>query len=230
MPAIAAISFDADDTLWDFEAAYAVAIAAVADRLTEEGARRADGPVTGEWLTGLWQEGRDAAPDIWLSTLRKQSFSRAIESSGQRADPARVDGLFDWYNERRWSALRPYPEVVEVLDALAGRFVLAVTTNGNTDPAKVGLGGYFACVTSPEQSGFRKPDRRAFRHTAARLDLQPARVLHIGDHLLHDALGAKEAGLQAYWLNRRTTGGPASERAAGAGIREVATLAALLEL
>ncbi|GAA1959654.1 HAD family hydrolase [Kitasatospora viridis] len=231
MPGIAAISFDADDTLWDFNASYAVAIAAVADRLTEEGVRRADGPVSGEWLDELWTEaGQAAPPGTHLRELRKASFGAALERGGRSSRPDRVDELFDWYNEVRWAELRPYPEVVSVLDELAGRFVLAVTSNGNTDPARVGLGGYFACVTNPERSGYQKPDARMFLHTAAGLDLEPARILHVGDHLQHDAVAARAAGLQAYWLNRRTSGGPASAQAAQAGIREIATLTALLEL
>jgi putative hydrolase of the HAD superfamily len=227
---IAAISFDADDTLWDFGASFAVAITATADRLRAEGLRRPAGrAVTGEWLAELWTVAAAAAPGASLEATRKASFALALEECGQPADAERIAELFTDYNEIRWDALTPYPEVVDVLGALAERYPLAVTTNGNTDPARVGLGSYFSCLTTPNGSGFQKPDPRMFHRTAECLGVDPARMLHVGDHLAHDALAARAAGLQACWLNRLGPG-PDSDRAAEAGIREIPTLAALLAL
>ncbi|MGC0318670.1 HAD family hydrolase [Kitasatospora acidiphila] len=229
LPPIAAISFDADDTLWDFGASFAVAISATAERLRAEGLRRPSGSVTGEWLAELWRVAEAAAePGAGLEVIRKASFTLALEECGQRADPERIAEMFTTYNETRWAAMKPFPEVVEVLGALAERYRLAVTTNGNTDPARVGL-DYFSCVTSANESGYQKPDPRMFYRTAERLGVDPAQVLHVGDHLAHDALAARAAGLQACWLNRLGPG-PESRTAAEAGIQEIADLTALLAL
>ncbi|MCC9308284.1 HAD family hydrolase [Kitasatospora sp. RB6PN24] len=229
LPPIAAISFDADDTLWDFGASFAVAIAATAGRLRAEGLCRPGGPVTGEWLAELWTVASAAAePGATLEAIRKASFTMALEECGQPARPERVAEMFTTYNETRWAAMKPFPEVVAVLGALAEHYPLAVTTNGNTDPAKVGL-DHFSCVTSANESGYQKPDPRMFHRTAERLGVDPAHVLHVGDHLAHDALAARAAGLQACWLNRLGPGAE-SRAAAAAGIREIADLTALLQL
>jgi putative hydrolase of the HAD superfamily len=228
MPPITAISFDADDTLWDFGTAMALALAVSVARLDAEGVNRPDGPLTVDWLAEVRDETCRAMPGATLDESRLAAFEHTLERCG-RPDAALARSLFDEYTRERHGGLTLYPEVREVLTALAERYPLAVTTNGNTDPAAAGIGELFAFVTNPYESGFQKPDPRIFHRTAERLGADPATVLHVGDHFLQDALGARDAGLQARWLNRRGPG-PTSERAAAEGIGEIPSLRVLLDL
>ncbi|MCX4746314.1 HAD family hydrolase [Kitasatospora sp. NBC_01287] len=228
MTSIAAISFDADDTLWDFGTPYRAALAATARRLTAMGLRAPHGPVTADWLDALRARAAAALPGGTLDDIRTAAFEAALAACG-RPDPVLAREVFTEFTRERHGGVTPYPEVPAVLAELAARFPLAVTTNGNTDPAAAGLGGVFRCVTNPYESGFQKPDPRIFHLTAERLGVPPAAVLHVGDHLDEDVLGARAAGLHARWLNRRGPG-PGAERAARAGITEIPALTALLVL
>jgi putative hydrolase of the HAD superfamily len=63
------------------------------------------------------------------------------------------------------------------------------------------------CFISSE-AGFPKPDRRFFEFAAAQLDLPPAEILLVGDDWTNDIQGARAAGWQAIWLDRKALGGP----------------------
>jgi putative hydrolase of the HAD superfamily len=51
-------------------------------------------------------------------------------------------------------------------------------------------------------------------------------VLHVGDDLALDVLGARSAGLQAYWLRRA----PCEPLEAGSGVTTVECLASLADV
>ncbi|WP_414840922.1 HAD family hydrolase [Enterococcus saccharolyticus] len=53
------------------------------------------------------------------------------------------------------------------------------------------------------QVGIAKPDVRLFRHVEQAMSLVPEETTYIGDSYANDIVGAKDAGWQAIWLNRR---------------------------
>jgi FMN phosphatase YigB (HAD superfamily) len=53
--------------------------------------------------------------------------------------------------------------------------------------------------------GFPKPAREIFQRAASLLAVAPASILHLGDSLEEDALGARSAGFQALLLDRKAT-------------------------
>ncbi len=71
--------------------------------------------------------------------------------------------------------------------------------------------------------GWPKPDPRFFGAAAAQLDLPPGEILLVGDDWTNDILGARAAGWQAVWLDRRAAGGPEP------GIRGLVDLLPLVE-
>ncbi len=229
MPPIAAISFDADDTLWDFGSSMRAALAHSARRFTAEGLRGPQGEVSVDWLSRLREEVAARLPEATLDDIRRAAFAEALTRCGANPEGL-AEQYFQEYVRERYFGLTLFPEVRAVLTELGSRLPLAVTTNGNTDPAVVGLGDTFACVTNPYESGFRKPDPRIFHLTAERLGVDPAAVLHVGDHLTEDAVGARDAGLQARWLNRRAHLMNGVRHPASVGIQEIPTLAELLTL
>ncbi|MGB2079709.1 MAG: HAD family hydrolase, partial [Vibrio sp.] len=49
--------------------------------------------------------------------------------------------------------------------------------------------------------GYAKPNRQMFDLALAELNCEAAEVLHVGDHLISDVQGAKQAGLSACWIH-----------------------------
>lgn len=79
----------------------------------------------------------------------------------------------------------------------------------------------FEVVIASGDVGFAKPDPRIFMLAAQQLDLAPERCIFVGDKRDVDALGARAAGMQGVWLNRRMLPAP------DALVPQIATLAAL---
>ncbi|MCX8070970.1 MAG: HAD family hydrolase [Candidatus Binatia bacterium] len=69
--------------------------------------------------------------------------------------------------------------------------------------AEEGLASLFPVVIDSALVGMRKPERAIFELACAQLECEPEEVLHVGDSLEHDVLGACGAGMYAAWLNSR---------------------------
>ena len=68
------------------------------------------------------------------------------------------------------------------------------------------LGVTFASVLTAQDIGSYKPAPRNFDALlaqAARLGIEPGRLLHVAQSLFHDHVPAKAAGLPTVWINRR---------------------------
>lgn len=75
---------------------------------------------------------------------------------------------------------------------------------------ELGLADHFATILCSAEVGAAKPDQRIFAEASARLGVDPARILHVGDSLIDDYAGAGTAGLRAVLTDR--------ERSADGGI------------
>lgn len=100
-----------------------------------------------------------------------------------------------------------YPDVKPGLRALRDMgYHLAAVTNGYRvyqEPLLEGLGilDLFERFISPETVGVAKPDPRIW--TMGIAPNEGRIVLHVGDRLTDDILGAHHAGLPAAWLSRK---------------------------
>ena len=90
---------------------------------------------------------------------------------------------------------------VQLLEQLASRFPLVAITNGNADIQKMGLAHCFQFALRAGPDGRMKPYPDLFETAARRLQLSAQHILHIGDHVRSDVLGALNAGCMAAWLN-----------------------------
>ncbi len=106
---------------------------------------------------------------------------------------------------RGWGELRPWPEVGEVLGALARRETpLAVVTNcsvplGRQAAERVGVP--LAAVVTAEEAGFYKPRPEPYRAMLDRLGTDPARTLFVAGSPA-DIPGASGVGMPVFWHNR----------------------------
>lgn len=67
--------------------------------------------------------------------------------------------------------------------------------------AIAGLGWEFAHVVTSESCRAYKPRAEMFRAALAALDCAPSEVMHVGDSLGSDVLGASRSGIHVAWVN-----------------------------
>lgn len=195
---LGALTLDLDDTLWPIGPTLARAEQALADWLAREAPATAAAWPPARMLVLREQVGR-AHPALAhdLSALRRLTLEQALRSAGD--DPGRAGEAFEVFLAAR-QRVDLYPGVAEALDRLAARWPLYALSNGNADLAKTGVGRWFRGSLSAREAGVAKPDPRIFHQACQRLGQTPAAVLHIGDDLRADVLGARAAGLRAAWL------------------------------
>lgn len=198
---IRAISLDLDDTLWPIwptiERAEKVLHEWLEIHAPMTAALFSNPQALREIREGMVHLRPDLKSD--LSALRRESIRLAIYRAGE--DPRLADAAFDvFFAERQRVTL--YPDALPALEFLAGRYPLVSLSNGNSDLRLMGLEGFFRASLTAREFGVGKPDPRIFHAAAGALDLTPAEVLHVGDDILLDVLGARNAGMQAAWANR----------------------------
>jgi FMN hydrolase / 5-amino-6-(5-phospho-D-ribitylamino)uracil phosphatase len=199
---IRAISFDADQTLWDFRGVMERALARTAAGIAE---RYPHLEVTGAEL----QEIRDAVAVGYrgkphsLAEIRRESFQVALERGGVEATEAVSVSkvLADRYLTVRFEEIEMYDDVRPMLDALGQRFRLALISNGNTDPDRCGLPGVFDAVVLGPDHGIEKPHPKMFEMAAERLEVTTVEMLHVGDSAV-DVIGANGVRAVSVLLDR----------------------------
>jgi putative hydrolase of the HAD superfamily len=67
---------------------------------------------------------------------------------------------------------------------------------------ELGLAAFFQEILASAEIGSEKPDPQIFQEACRRLRLAPERVLHVGDTLVDDVQGARQAGIRAVLLCR----------------------------
>lgn len=219
---VQAITFDGDGTLWDFETAMADALERAAAALREAGLAQAEGlAVSADWLRSVRNEvaAEEAMRRRTMEEIRRASFAEAIrrcEGASGRHDSALCDKVYEDYMRDRFALMELFGEVRDALALLSGRFRLALVTNGNTTPNRIGLDGIFDTVVLAQECGIFKPDPEIYAHTARLLQVAPSDCLHVGDHPVEDVTAAAQAGMRTVWLNRD---GRTDARADGADLK-----------
>jgi putative hydrolase of the HAD superfamily len=134
-----------------------------------------------------------------LSALRRMTLARALRDSG--GDPALVDAAYEVFHAVR-NQVECYPDSLDALARIAAKVPVAALSNGNADLARIGIARHFAFCLHAREHGAGKPDASIFLAACARLDCVPGEVLHVGDHVEMDVVGAARAGLRSCWINR----------------------------
>ena len=197
------ITFDMDDTLWDFQSAMENALTVTLERLRDMAPGDAARQLTVQRMMAIRDEvaselGEGATTQ---EEIRYTAMVRTLERVGFRARGA-AEELYRLYWEARVAGARPYDYVAGVLAELKGRFRLGIISNGNNTPQMVGLDDVFDFTVFAHECGFPKPDPRIFEFALAKFGDKPESVAHVGDSLPSDVLGANNYGALSVWLNR----------------------------
>ncbi|AEG92662.1 HAD family hydrolase [Ramlibacter tataouinensis] len=198
---IGAISLDLDDTLWPIWPTIERAEKVLHAWLVENAPMAAALFSSPSALRDIRAHMAAQRPDLKhdLSALRRESIRLALYRAGE--NPLLAEPAFEaFFAERQRVEL--FGDVLPALEFLASRYPLVSLSNGNADLERVGLARYFQAAISAREFGVGKPDPRIFHAAAGAVDAVPAQVLHLGDDVLLDVLGALNAGMQTGWVNR----------------------------
>ncbi|MFI6814044.1 HAD family hydrolase [Nonomuraea sp. NPDC050328] len=221
--------FDIDDTLFDYTSSEH---SAVVGHLTAEGLLgRFPSPeaAVARWRDIMEEEyARFLAGEVTFKEQQRLRTARFLGELGIEAEDP--DAWFAGYAARRnekWSA---FPDAAPALEALAGRYRLGLISNSSIEHQRgklsaIGLSGFFeeSVILCSHEYGCAKPDPRIFVAGCELLGMEPGEVAYVGDKYDVDALGAKAAGLRAYWLDRKAGGTHVEE-----GITVITSLAELV--
>lgn len=197
---VQAITLDLDDTLWPF-APIGARIEQVlhAWMLEHSPATAARFPI--EAMRALREQVFAEHPQLIhdLSQLRRLTLQRALQESG--ADPALLEPAYETFYAAR-NQVECYADSLAALERIAARVPVAALTNGNADLERIGLSRHFAFQLGAREHGAAKPEASIFHAACQRLGVPALEVLHVGDHIEMDVIGAAQAGLRSCWINR----------------------------
>ncbi len=225
---VSIVSFDADGTLWAFEATMRASLAKTADFLGCRDERLAG--LTVDHLIGLRQQvaGRHRGAPLTMEELRRRSFAEAVRTAGIDDDDL-VDQTTAFYLDARFAGSILYDDARSTLDLLATRFALVLVSNGNSDPDRCGLADVFRSVVFADRIGVAKPDPGIYRRLLDEMGCEPSQVVHVGDSLVNDVDAAASLGLRTVWLRRSAVPLAHVPSRADATIHALSELPALLE-
>lgn len=129
---------------------------------------------------------------------------RAVSFTLERAGIEHTSAEVEWL-VAQIETLKPFPEVPEALQRLAGKYELVILSNGDRDmleAAKPHLGHSFDATISVQEAGYFKPHRKTYETAAKILGLSPLQCMHVANHAF-DCVGAKAAGMRAAFIDRR---------------------------
>ena len=199
---VRAISFDADDTLWDFERVMRHSLKCVLEELVRLRPKVRERLSIEEMIAIREEVGEELKGKVVnLEKVRLAAFRETLTRIGM-PDEALADHLNGIYLRHRFEDVELYDDVLGTLDALQGKYVVGILSNGNSYPEKCGLGGRFRFVVFAQDHGVAKPDPRLFHIAVDRAGCDPRSFLHVGDSLEDDVEGANMAGVRSVWLNR----------------------------
>jgi len=199
-PPIRAITLDLDDTLWPFAPIALQIERALNDFFREyspQTARMYPPERMHELRARIWGEHPELAHDV--QALRQMTIIQALRDSN--GDAALLEAACEVFLRAR-NSIRFYPDTLAALARLSAKVPIAAITNGNADLSRIGLDHLFTFRLSACEYGAAKPDPGIFHAACARLGLAPHDVLHVGDSIEADVLGATRAGLRSCWLKR----------------------------
>lgn len=197
---IRCITFDLDDTLWPVLPVIQNAELAMYEWLVANYPRIGDNFESVTALNGLKQQTFLDNPSLRhdLTALRKKLLSNAAFQSGY--GDRLIEPAFRVFWEAR-QQVEFFPTAMPLLDTLKPHYQMGSITNGNADLEQVGLAEHMSFHVSAETAGFAKPDAAIFLTAAEAAGVKPKEILHIGDDLEADVMGALDVKMSALWFN-----------------------------
>jgi YjjG family noncanonical pyrimidine nucleotidase len=201
------IFFDLDHTLWDYEKNSFETLQEIFNNFNLKNCGVND-------CTDFQQQFRKVNTELWdlydrevitSDVIRAERFKRILEH-------------FDVYDENLCTHLSVtylndcpkkgnlFPHAIETLQYLSQHYQLTIVTNGFEDTQNVKLTAgnvqhYFDHIITSQKAGARKPSKTIFEYAMRVNNVKPSEVVMIGDNLITDIGGAKNAAIDTVFFN-----------------------------
>lgn len=201
------IFFDLDHTLWDYETNSAETLEELfhQHKLHEKGVSSLP-----DFLktfvkinTHLWDQ-YDTGK-IHRDVIRNERFHKILLELGVDDYDFSLNFSKDYVSESpKKGAL--IPNAMEVLEHLSPRYPMVIITNGfeeiqSTKVASAGITHYFKNIVTSARAGHKKPAKEIFEFALAENGFKAHEAIMIGDNLLTDIAGAKNASIDSVFFN-----------------------------
>jgi len=197
---IKAILFDLDDTLWAIHPVLERAEKRMHEWLMAHAPKVAQKNSIADLRKrreAMMQQESRYRIELW--SLRYASLVQAFHEAGENS--AGVDRAMAIFGKAR-SEVTLYEDVIPVLTKLQKRYATGSITNGFANLQQIGIAHHFQISIAAHQLGYAKPDAKIFHLACQQLQVLPEEAVFIGDDPEMDIVGAKNAGLHAFWINR----------------------------
>lgn len=138
-------------------------------------------------------------------TILEGRFAEFLEKYGR--DPSVAPAFNEAYQGCLGDVVQPYPNAIETVQALRGRVIQAIVTNGTvkTQHSKLKTSGLDKLVDKifiSDEVGWEKPDIRFFDCVLKYFEAyKKDEILIVGDSLTSDMRGGNNAGIRCCWYN-----------------------------
>lgn len=217
---VKAIYFDLDDTLCGYWTAAKIGLNRTFADNPDHG--RTVEQMLRHWSDEFTEFGATMGSSTWYpqycksgETTREELMRRVLERIGIY-DLELVRRLSHTYYVERHAALELFPEAMEVLEALHGRFPLGLITNGPADIQRQEIETcqvekFFDHIFIEGEMGFGKPNPEVTRRATEAMGVEPNEILMVGNSYKHDMVPAIEGGWRTAWIRKPTDVAPSSK-------------------
>lgn len=197
---IGAISFDLDDTLYDNHPYMMIAEQRLISFIHQQFPLAADKEL--KFWRSCKAEVLANAPEFAsdMGLLRFNTLQTGFEKSGYKGQSLiqAVQQCFDHFYFLR-SDFQVDETVCSLLSKLAERVPLVAITNGNVNLTQIGIAQYFEFSLHANLAQPMKPDPCMFDLARQKIGCDAKQILHVGDNLEKDVMGARHAGYSSAW-------------------------------
>ena len=196
--------FDLDNTLFDFERAFA----GVANNFYEQHLKTTPALTCAAAVAMMTRWDHDLhATTQYVPNLKERRFTRWLREWPDTG--LDIAALNAWYDDAMDQQMQPDPEVNSFLADLNQRTVpWGIVTNGPSGMQRhkcqaLDLDQLAPFIVISEEVGYAKPDPRIFRDALdATGFVSPEQVIFVGDSPATDINGARRFGMRTAWVRR----------------------------
>ena len=228
-PPLGAVIVDLDNTLYDFEAAYAHAVDALIAAIASDGVV----PIAIRDRYETLRRQPPAGTPTCGRDIRVERLQRLV-ASWPATEPLDPSMLADRFERAMLERTVPFPNALEALRTVRARWPLLIVSDGWRDiqmpiMKALGLDPAVWPLLSTFSEGTSKADGSAYQRAVEMLETAADQIIVAGDNWDLDVVAPSRLGLRTLWISKgRPQPRPAPTAFAGS-IETIAALPALLD-
>lgn len=201
------IFFDLDHTLWDYETNSKETLQELftAYNLAEKGVSD---------FSSFHREFKRVNAELWIlydggkigsEVIRAERFKQILQVFKAFEEKLCTEISHEYlYTCPKKSNLMP--GAISTLDYLSAKYKMSIITNGFEEIQNLKLTAgklhkYFDHIVTSQHAGFKKPSREIFDYTLTKNNIVSHQALMIGDNLVTDIGGARQASIDSVFFN-----------------------------